>query len=291
MQHLPDMDSTSPVLIAGATASGKSALAIHIAQTYGGVVVNADALQVYDRWHILSARPTHDEMAGIDHHLYGHVAPKETYSVGHWLKNITPLLAGPRPIIVGGTGLYFRALTEGLADIPATPPAVRAKADTMLREEGCAAMVSMLDAQTAAQIDCENPARVQRAWEVLHATGQGLRAWQDRTGPALVPQDQAIRLHLDLDKDVLNSRIAQRFAKMVDAGALDEVRANFDTWDWSDPSARAIGAPELMDYLKGDTSLDTAIERAIISTRQYAKRQRTWFRKRMSQWHRVTGGK
>ena len=282
---LADLPEDRPVLIAGATASGKSALALEIAARQGGVIVNADAIQVFANWRVLTARPDDDDLARAPHRLYGHVPATAAYSVGHWLREVAPLLEGKdRPIVVGGTGLYFTALTEGLADIPPTPPAIRALADRRLAEEGHGTLLDELDAATAARIDRQNPMRVQRAWEVLQTTGRGLADWQDATPPPLLPLARALPLLVGVPKDVLNARIAARFEIMMARGALDEARANLAGWDSSRQSAKAIGAPELIAHLRGEMSREAAIDRAVISTRQFAKRQRTWFRARMRDW-------
>jgi tRNA dimethylallyltransferase len=277
----------APVLIAGPTASGKSALALELAARDGRVVVNADALQVYGCWRILSARPTPEEEAAVPHALYGHIGREETYSVGHWLREVAAFLTQP-VVIVGGTGLYFSALTEGLAEIPPTPPEVRARADARREAEGFAALLAEIDAATAARIDRNNPARVQRAWEVQAATGRGLATWQDQTGPALLPLSGVEALVLRPEVGWLDARIARRFGQMMDQGALEEVRAELPSWDPARASAKAIGAPELVAHLRGETDLDTAIAAATLASRQYAKRQRTWFRSRMKNWREVS---
>ncbi len=274
----------TPVLIAGPTASGKSALAIEIAQRQGGVIVNADALQVFDGWRILTARPDDADLAKADHALYGHVPFDAPYSVGHWLRDVTPFLSGAqRPIIVGGTGLNFNALTRGLAEIPATPTPVREMANDM----PLSALVDGLDAATLARIDTRNRMRVQRAWEVLQATGRTLADWQDATPPPLLAPDDAVCLTLDAPKDWLNARIARRFDLMLAQGALDEARTMLPDWDPDLLSSKAIGAPELIAHLQGNLSLDAARDAAIIASRQYAKRQRTWFRARHKDWQRI----
>lgn len=270
-----------PVLIAGPTASGKSALALAIAARQGGRIVNADALQVFSNWRILTARPSPEEEAQAPHALYGHVPGDAPYSVGHWLREIAPLLrSGPRPIVVGGTGLYFTALTEGLAEIPATPPDIRAEGDAL----PLAALLAALDPEQKARIDRANRARVQRAWEVARATGRPLWRWQEETPPPLLPLSAAQPLLVEAPKDWLTPRIERRFAAMLAAGALEEARANLPGWNPALPSARAIGAPELIAHLMGEITLDEAARRAVISTRQYAKRQRSWFRARMKAW-------
>ncbi len=270
-----------PVLIAGPTASGKSALALEIAARHGGVIVNADASQVYACWRIVTARPSAEEEALAPHRLYGHVAAQTAYSAGHWLREVTPLLQGEgRPIIVGGTGLYFSALTRGLADIPATPAAIRAKGDALSLPD----LLAALDAPTKARIDTANRMRVQRAWEVLTATGRSLSSWQDDTGAPEVPETQAHCIVFDAPKDWLSARIARRFDQMIAAGALEEARAVLPDYDPSLPAHRAIGAPELIAHLQGRISLDAARDQAVIATRQFAKRQRTWFRSKMRNW-------
>lgn len=273
-----------PVLIAGPTASGKSALAAAIVRAAGGVVVNADALQVFDGWRILTARPTVAEEADLPHALYGHVPVDAAYSVGDWLRDLAPILADRRrPVIVGGTGLYFAALTEGLAHIPPTPPGIRAQGDSL----SLPALVAALDPATAGRIDLHNRARVQRAWEVLTATGRPLAEWQADTAPPLMPVAQARALVLRPQVDWLNARIAARFDAMLAEGALDEARAMLPRWNPAHQSARAIGATELVAHLHGRMSLDQARVAAVIATRQYAKRQRTWLRNRMAHWQSI----
>jgi tRNA dimethylallyltransferase len=274
-----------PVLIAGPTASGKSALALAVAEVGGGVIVNADALQVFGCWRILTARPTPADEARAPHLLYGHIPFDADYSVGHWLREVAPLLRdGPRPIIVGGTGLYFTALTTGLAEIPPVPAAIRQAAEARLRDTDLTTMATDLDPATAARIDLKNPARVQRAWEVLRATGRGLADWQEDTGPPLLPLEQAAALVVSPDRDALAARIDARLDAMIGAGALDEVRTALPRWDATRPAARAIGAPELVAHLRGETDLGHAIAAAKAATRQYAKRQRTWLRSKMGAW-------
>ncbi len=273
------------MLIAGPTASGKSDLAARIVAQGGGVVVNADALQVYDCWRVLTARPSLTEEAALPHRLYGHIGRDTAYSVGHWLREVSAVIAtGLRPVIVGGTGLYFTALTIGLAEIPPTPTATRQIADARMAQEGAGALLADLDAKTVARIDVLNPARVQRAWEVLHATGRGLAEWQDQTGPALLPLAQVEPIVLRPPVDWLNARIDRRFDQMMDQGALQEVAAELPFWQPTRASARAIGAPELIAHLRGELDLQSAVAQAKLASRQYAKRQRTWFRNRMDGW-------
>ena len=288
----PLPDPARPVLIAGPTASGKSALALRLAAAQGRAVVNADALQVHGAWRVLTARPSPADEAAAPHRLYGHVPWGAPHSVGHWLREVAPLLAArPAPVIVGGTGLFLSALTEGLADIPPVPDAVRSEAQARLEARGLPALAAEVDPATAARIDRRNPARVLRAWSVERATGRALADWQDATPPPLLPPEDAVRLLLDAPPGWLTPRIAARMDAMLAGGALDEARALLPVWDAAIraglPAARAIGAAEIVAHLRGGPALGDARDRAVIATRRYAKRQRTWFRARMSGWRPV----
>ena len=277
-----------PVLIAGPTASGKSGLAMEIARQAGGTIVNADAMQVYSNWRVLTARPSAEDEMSLPHALYGHVPGDRDYSTGQWMREIKPILADlSRPIVVGGTGLYFAALTEGLADIPAIPKTVHAQAAALIGEGEMGWMIEQLDPETRARIDIQNPMRVQRAWEVQKATGRGLAAWQDDTPPPTLELGDCFPILVDADTDWLNARIEKRFDQMLRGGAVMEARNNLPNWDPAWPSAKAIGAPVLIAHLQGRLSLAEAQESSVIATRQYAKRQRTWFRARMSGWNKV----
>jgi tRNA dimethylallyltransferase len=285
MIELSQIHPDKPVLIYGPTASGKSGLALDIAQRQGGVIVNADALQAYQGWPILTAQPSAADLDRAPHHLYGHLAFDAPYSVGDWLRDVAPFVkrphpAGERPIIVGGTGLYCTALTEGLAEIPPTPAGIRAKADAIPLPD----LVSALDPATAAGLDLNNRARVQRAWEVQQTTGRTIRDWQDATPPPLLALEECSALALMPDVDWLNARIAQRFDMMMDAGAVAEAESMWARWDPLAPSSKAIGAQEMVQMLHGEITTDSAREAIIIATRQYAKRQRTWLRSRMKRW-------
>ena len=287
LSDLPPIDPDRPILIAGPTASGKSDLALHLAETQGGVIVNADASQVYDCWRVITARPSAADEARAPHHLYGHIPWEQTYSAGHWVREVTPMLrAAERPIIVGGTGLYFAALTEGMAEIPETPAELRAEADGLTVDR----MLTDLDPDTRARIDTNNRARVQRAWEVQTATGRSLTNWQRATPPPVLAPDAATCLLLDAPKDWLEPRIRRRFDAMLAAGALQEVEAMMDHYTPTLPAFRAIGVPELVAVKRGEMTVDQAREKVSIATRQFAKRQRTWFRARMRSWHPVRLG-
>lgn len=291
LRHDPitNLNPDHHVLIAGPTASGKSALALRIAQQQGGTIVNADALQIWSCWRVLTARPSTQDEALAPHALYGHVTPDRSYSVGDWLADVAQVPG--RLIIVGGTGLYLGAATRGLAVIPPTPPEIRAQADQILLEpDGLARLISQLDAQSRDSLDLRNPVRVQRAWEVLQSTGRGIAAWQAETPAPMFSPENSTRLVLQSDRDWLADRIAQRFGLMMAEGALDEVRAALAVWAPRSQWARAIGAPELIAHLHGETDLQTAIDLSVIATRQYAKSQRIWFRNRMKDWQTLQVG-
>ena len=287
-----------PILIAGPTASGKSALALALAERLGGAVINADSQQIWREWRILTARPSVEEEARAPHFLYGHVPVTAAYSVGEWLREVEGVLAqcrrrGLRPIIVGGTGLYFAALTEGLAPIPPVPGEVRARAEALLAAlgvEGFAACLAARDPETAARIDRANPARLLRAFEVIEATGVPLAEWQRRTPPPLLPLADAVPIALTPPRAWLAARIAARFEAMLDEGVLEEVRVVMALGLPPDaPGLRVHGARALMAHLRGEIGLEEAARRVITMTRQYAKRQMTWIRNRMLCWERLSG--
>ena len=281
------MGRLSAILIAGPTASGKSALAIELARRSGGAVVNADSMQVYADLRVLSARPSAADEAAAEHRLYGHVDAARNYSVGFWLKDAAETLAslqaaGRTAIFVGGTGLYFKALTQGLSDIPAVPDEVRAR--VRAEAEGVApaelhARLTAADPATAARLRPTDPQRIVRALEVFAATGQPLSAFQGaRTAPLLAPGSWR-GMFLAPDRAVLRAAIDGRFAGMIEGGALDEVaRLAQRHLDPALPLMRAHGAPALMAHLRGETTLAEAIARGQADTRAYAKRQFTFAR-------------
>ena len=287
------MSSRKPILIAGPTASGKSDLALKLAEEIGGAIINADSQQVYAGWRVLSARPSLQDETRAPHYLYGSVAMDVTYSTGHWLRDAEQAIAecarnGLRPIIVGGTGLYFKALTEGLAPVPQVPSEVRAAGEALLEKLGrteFAAAFAARDPGTAARIDLENPRRVLRAWEVLESSGTGLSEWQARTPPPLVPLDSAAHVALTPPREWLYERCETRFDIMLSQGALEEARAVIALGLPPEaPSLRAVGAPELAAHLRGEMTLSAAVAAAKQETRRYAKRQMTWIRNQMADW-------
>lgn len=278
---IESIEPDQPVLIAGPTASGKSALALAIAEMQGGVIVNADASQVYGCWRVITARPSIEEEARAPHALFGHLAYDAPYSAGAWARDVLPVLQeGTRPIFVGGTGLYFTVLTEGLADIPPVPGKVRSEADTLSLED----LADGVHPQTRVGLDQANRARMQRAWEVERATGRPLHVWQAEKTRPLLQAETTARFCLDAPKDWLTPRIEQRFAKMLQSGGLDEARAMQARFDPALQSCKAIGAREALGVIEGRMTEPEAVESASIATRRYAKRQRTWFRSHMHDW-------
>ena len=278
-----------PILLVGPTASGKSKLAMSLAIKLGRHIVNADSLQVYSNWRILTARPTIKDEEIIPHHLYGHKAPNEEYSVGHWLRELSNILStNKKVIIVGGTGLYFSALTEGLANIPKISDETKIISKKRLLKYGIQDLLKNLDEETRESIDIHNQMRVVRAWEVLKETGKSLKQWQSETGAPILPLTKCKPLVVNPNKNVLDKKIRERFKEMIKLGAVDEARKNLDLWNQGAIASKAIGASELISYLKNEITLDEAVTSASIATRQYAKRQRTWIKARMNQWNDVT---
>lgn len=288
---MQDRTGRRAVLIAGPTASGKSALALRRARELGGVVVNADAMQVYDVLRVLTARPAVEEMGGIPHLLYGTVAPELRFSTGDWLRAVAELLPqiDQRVLVfVGGTGLYFEALTNGFAEVPPVPAAAVAAAEAEVRGLDRAARQQLLaarDPEMAQRLNAPDPQRVVRALAVLAATGRSLASYQEGRQPGLLAGYQLERIVLDPARAVLRARIADRFERMMENGAVEEVRRlRARDLDPSLPAMKAIGVREIGDFIDGRSSRAQVIERAVTATRQYAKRQRTWFRNRMGDW-------
>lgn len=281
------------MLIAGPTASGKSALALTRAEAGGGVIVNTDAMQVYDVLRVVTARPAPEEMGEVAHRLYGSVPPARRFSTGDWLRAAQgvltdPELDGQELIFVGGTGLYFDALTNGFAEVPEVPAEAIAAAEAEIAgmdREARGKLIAARDPLIAARLKAPDPQRVARALAVLNATGRSLASFQDDLQAGLLGEFEIERIVLNPDREVLRQRIARRFETMMDRGAVEEVETiRALKLDPALPAMKAIGVPEISDWLDGRTSREEAIERATIATRQYAKRQRTWLRNRMSDW-------
>jgi tRNA dimethylallyltransferase len=277
------------VLIAGPTASGKSRQALELAQQIGGVIINADSMQVYREAPILTAQPSANDKAQVPHLLYGHVSVREVYSVGRWRDDAAQALQQARalnrtPIFVGGTGMYFMALTEGLADIPPTPPEIRDAARALLDDIGVEALHARLterDPLTASKLRPSDPQRVLRAFEVFEATGRPLVEWQEAASAPLLKDAKIAAFVLDPPRPELRARIAARFEAMLDAGGLEEAAA-LDGLDTALPAAKLLGLRPLQALQAGTLSRAEALDAAITATRQFAKRQMTWFRHRMA---------
>jgi tRNA dimethylallyltransferase len=281
------------VLIAGPTASGKSAAALALAEALGGAIINADSMQVYRQAPILTAQPTLAEQRHVPHFLYGHVDVGEVYSVGRYAQDAAAALAEVRAqgkllIFVGGTGLYFMALTDGLAQIPVTPPEIRQNARVRLEEIGVAALhaeLTALDPRTASGLRPSDPQRVLRAYEVFAATGRPLVEWQQSPSEPVLKNLRLAKFMADPPREILRARIAARFEKMVDEGGLAEAMA-LKNLDPSLPAAKLLGLRPLIALGEGQLGRAEALSLAITATRQFAKRQSTWFRHRMPEYVR-----
>lgn len=274
------------ICIAGPTASGKSAYALRVAEVMDGEIINADALQVYADLHVLSARPTEEEMGEVPHHLFGHIAGNVRYSTGAWLREVEPVILdclarGKTPILVGGTGLYFRALLIGMADIPAISDQLRQETAELLERDGIQALrqiAERLDPVATARVLGHDPQRLQRIVNVAKGTGQPLSKWQAETHP-LIPTRFARFCVLTPQRERLYARINARYDEMLRAGGLEEAKAVFAlNHDESLPVMKAIGLRQLKRYFEGEGSLDEAVEDAKRESRRFAKRQMTWFR-------------
>ena len=291
------LSTTGAILITGPTASGKSALAVKLAKQHGGAVINADSMQVYDTLRVLTARPDDADMEGVPHHLYGHVPAGTAYSTGAWIRDVVELLPrlrnkGRLPVFVGGTGLYFKALTGGLSDMPVIPDEIRAGLRQRLIDEGPSQLYAALqerDPAVAESLNPEDGQRIVRALEVLEATGRSIAAFQQQTGPVIVDPDSARKVVVLPDRAVLHQRINGRFEAMLEQGAEDEVRALLAlNLPAEMPAMKAIGVSQIAAMFRGELTRDEVIDRGSAATRQYAKRQMTWFRNQMDDsWERM----
>lgn len=280
------------ILIAGPTASGKSAFALELAQREHGAVINCDSMQVYSVLHVLTARPDASEMQAVPHHLYGYVHPSQPFSTGRWLADVAGLfetgaLEDRRPVFVGGTGLYFRALLGGLSQMPRIPDTLRTRLRAELSASGSVRMHEKLDETdpaAAAEINPGDPQRILRALEVFEASGRSILDWQKRQTPPLVDEASARKYLLLPDRAELHRRIEQRLDRMIDLGALAEIEAlRRLRLDPALPAMKAIGVPQFLAAADGSVELETAVENAKTATRQYAKRQMTWFRNQLDE--------
>lgn len=286
-----------PILIAGPTASGKTALALALAEAFDGVIINTDSAQVYRELRIISARPSDEELDLAPHYLFGHVSGGEAYSTGAWLKDVKALLPGllqekRRVIFVGGTGLYFQALLQGLSEVPAVDEAIRHYWRNEAASCGALALHNILrerDPVMAERLEPGDTQRVIRALEVMEGTGRSLSYWQEQKTEGLLSEEECHRFVVSWPREQLYERINERFKIMIESGGIEEVRQlKADGFDEPEkrglPMLRALGVPDLMAYIEGEMSLEAAIERASMQTRRYAKRQLTWLRGNMISW-------
>lgn len=284
------------VLIAGPTASGKSALALELALATGGIVINADSMQVYRDLRIITARPTDGEEARAPHRLYGHVDAAVNFSAGAWVADAAKALDEAKaearlPIFIGGTGLYFKALTAGLSVVPPIPAEVREAVRARLERNGAEALHAELarrDPRAAERLNLRDRTRIARALEVVEATGRSLLDWHREGQPPLLPKDSFRAVFLAPDRDELYARIDARFDAMLGAGALSEVeRLAARHLDPLLPAMKAHGVPALIRHLRGELSLEQAATIGRADTRHYAKRQFTWFRHQLPEFEWV----
>ncbi len=282
-----------PILIAGPTASGKSALATALAEAFGGAVINADSLQVYRELRILTARPSEADEARVPHLLYGHVPAREAYSAGRFVTEAAHAIADVRrrgliPIVIGGTGLYFQALLEGLSPVPPVPADVRKhwRGEAIrLGAEALHAVLAERDPRMAVRLRPSDPQRVTRALEVLEASGRSLLDWQSQAGEPVLDAGRVLKLVVCPSREVLNRRCDERFDLMMAHGALDEIRALAALkLDPGLPAMKALGVEPLIQLCEGAIAIDDAVTRAKAATRQYVKRQVTWAKGNMSAW-------
>lgn len=283
----------TPILIAGPTASGKSAIAMAIAVATDGTIINADSMQVYRELRVLTARPTSEDEARVPHALYGFVPASEAYSAGRFVRDAAAAIAkslseGRRPIIVGGTGLYFKALLEGLSPIPEVRADIREHWRAVAERRGASALhedLARLDPIMATRLQPSDAQRIVRALEVLQSTGRSLAEWQMMRGKPVLEEPKTKRLVVGLDRAELHARADRRFESMIKSGAIEEVRALVDMQlDSGFPAMRAIGVTPISAVLAGESTLEQAVSSGQAETRQYIKRQETWLKRHMISW-------
>ena len=284
------------ILIHGPTASGKSELSVALAKRVDGEVINADSMQVYRDLRVISARPAAAEMDGVEHHLFGHIEAAERYSTGRWLDDVKPIVAkvqrrGKVPIIIGGTGLYHLALTEGLSEIPPVPEDVRADVAEIYKAGGVAGLrekLEQVDLETAKRLGEGDRQRLSRALEVWFATGRSISSFQGKKGKPILEPSEWIGVALTPARARLYSRIDRRFEGMLMEGAMEEARGLAAQNLPEDlPAMKAHGIPWLLGYLRGEISAESAAENAKRDTRRYAKRQFTWIGRQFPFWPRI----
>jgi tRNA dimethylallyltransferase len=285
---MPLTYNKSVLLIAGPTASGKSAVAIAVAQARGGVIINADSMQVYRELRIITARPSEAEEQLVPHRLFGHIGGAETYSTAAWLAEAETEIQncwanGQLPIICGGTGLYFTALEQGLAKLPPIDPEIRDKWRNF--QGDLHVELEQRHPESAARLNAADRQRLIRSLEVYESTGKALIEWQKEAQNESILQHITVeRMFINVPREELYARAERRFDAMIEHGALDEIRA-LPHMEPTQPLMKAIGVPELLAHVNGELSLEDAKIKAKTATRNYIKRQMTWFRGQMKNWH------
>ena len=281
-----------PILITGCTGIGKSSLAIELAKLEDSKIINADSMQVYSSWNILSSRPTKNDVNEVSHRLYGHINHDANYSVGKWIKDVENELFsdGLRPIIVGGTGLYFKTLLKGLSDLPEISKETRKISNNLIKNNPdlIKRILFKYDFNTFNNIDIKNLRRLQRAYEVFTETGNGLNFWKNNDLKPLLSFSNCKAFVLNAEVNFINKRIDERFDKMLDLGVIDEVNNVFTLFkDQNFPASKALGAKQIFSFIKKKNTLSEAVNEAKLKTRQYAKKQRTWFRNQFNKWENI----
>ncbi|KGB27705.1 tRNA delta(2)-isopentenylpyrophosphate transferase [Candidatus Liberibacter solanacearum] len=289
---------TKAILIAGPTASGKSMCALKLAQKLNGAIINADSMQVYDTLKILTSRPSDQDMQSIPHYLYGHVSAQQTYSTGKWLrcaiKKITEVQKnGHLPIIVGGTGLYFRALTGQFSVMPEIPMSIRKNVREKLEKYGPHVLhdeLSQIDPCAAQKIHLSDGQRIARALEIKMVSGQSITEFWKKSSNPIIPIESSYKIVILPERSYLKDKISQRFKRMLDSGAIDEIRSLMKMNLSLDlPIMKAIGVWDIMALLKGEINYEETLLRGIIATNQYAKKQITWFCHQLNEdWKKIT---
>ena len=281
-----------PILITGCTGIGKSSLAIELAKLEDSKIINADSMQVYSSWNILSSRPSNHDISKVPHRLYGYINHDTDYNVGKWIIDVEKELFSDnlRPIIVGGTGLYFKTLLKGLSQLPKISKNTRSISNYLINKNPdlIKKILFKYDFNTFNNIDIKNLRRLQRAYEVFTETGNGLSFWKNKDLKPLLSFSNCKAFVLNGDVNFINKRINERFDKMLDLGVIDEVNNVFSIFkDDRSPASKALGAKQIYSFLKKRNSLKDAVEEAKMKTRQYAKKQRTWFRNQFEQWENI----
>ena len=281
-----------PILITGCTGIGKSLLAIELAKLEKSKIINADSMQVYSSWNILSSRPSDYDEKEVSHRLYGYISHDKEYSVGKWIKDVHKELISDdlRPIIVGGTGLYFNTLLKGISETPLISEDTKKISDYLIRNNPdiMKNILNKYDFNTFNNLDLKNLRRVQRAYELFMETGNGLNFWNSQNLKPLISFSNCKAFVLNADVNFINKRIDDRFDRMIDLGVIEEVKKVFKVFNNEDfPASKALGAKQINSFLNKKKTLTDAINEAKLRTKQYAKKQRTWFRNQFDKWEKI----